>query len=138
MTIHCDIVSQDRSLFSGDVDIVIAPGSEGELGILPNHTPLLTQLAFGILRVRQGTEEHAFTIGGGVMEVLPTAVSVLADVAESVDELDETRAEEARTRAEELLRTYPIPTTEAHLKAQTSLLRSQLRLNAIRKYRKTT
>jgi F-type H+-transporting ATPase subunit epsilon len=138
MTIHCDIVSQDRSLFSGDVDIVIAPGSEGELGILPNHTPLLTQLAFGILRVRQGTEEHAFTIGGGVMEVLPTAVSVLADVAESVDELDETRAEEARTRAEELLRTHPIPTTEAHLKAQTSLLRSQLRLNAIRKYRKTT
>jgi F-type H+-transporting ATPase subunit epsilon len=137
VTIHCDIVSQDRSLFSGDVDMVIAPGSEGELGILPHHTPLLTLLAYGILRVRQGEEEHAFTIGGGIMEVLPTAVTVLADVGECVEELDEARAEQARARAEELLRKFPTTSTEAHLKAQASWLRSQLRLNAIRKYRKS-
>jgi F-type H+-transporting ATPase subunit epsilon len=137
VTIHCDIVSQDHALFSGDVDIVVAPGSEGEMGILPNHTPLLTQLSYGILSVRQGAVEHAFTIGGGIMEVLPDQVTVLADVGEPVDELDEARAEQARARAEELLRLAPAPETEAFLKAQAALRRSQLRLHAIRKYRKS-
>jgi F-type H+-transporting ATPase subunit epsilon len=136
MTIHCDIVSQDHALFSGDVDIVVAPGSEGEMGILPNHTPLLTTLSYGILSVRQGGEQHAFTIGGGIMEVTPDQVTVLADVGESVDELDEARAEQSRARAEELLRKQPTSDTEAYLKAQAALRRSQLRLNAIRKYRK--
>jgi F-type H+-transporting ATPase subunit epsilon len=136
MTIHCDIVSQDHALFSGEVDIVVAPGSEGEMGILPNHTPLLTTLNYGILSVRLGTEEHAFTIGGGIMEVTPHQVTVLADVAESVDELDESRAEQARERAETMLRQQPTTDPEAYLKAQAALRRSQLRLHAIRKYRK--
>jgi F-type H+-transporting ATPase subunit epsilon len=136
MTIHCDIVSQDRQLFSGDVDMVVAPGSEGEMGILPEHTPLLTLLNYGILRVRQGSEESAFTIGGGIMEVLPRQVTVLADVGERVDELDETRAEQARARAVEMLRQQTVTGTDAYLKAQTALRRSQLRLEAIRKYRK--
>src|SRR3989304_9496965 len=95
----CEIVTQDRGLFSGEVDMVLAPGSEGELGILPHHAPLLTTLALGVLRVRQGGQERAFTIAGGVMEVRPDRVTVLADSGESIDEIDVARAEAARAPA---------------------------------------
>lgn len=136
MPIHCDIVSQDRSLFSGDVDMVVAPGSEGVLGILPHHAPLLTTLIYGVLVVKQAGKEEAFTIAGGIMEVLPDKVTVLADVGERVEEIDVARAEDAKARAEELLKQAPSEATEAYLKAITSLRRSQLRLDAARKYRK--
>lgn len=135
MPIHCDIVSQDRMLFSGDVDIVIAPGSEGTLGILPHHVPLLTTLNYGILLVRQAGKEQAFAIAGGIMEVLPDVVTVLADVGERVEEIDVARAEAAKARAEELLKQAPGAGTEAYLKALTSLRRSLLRLDAAKKYR---
>jgi F-type H+-transporting ATPase subunit epsilon len=135
MPIHCDIVSQDRQLFSGDVDRIIAPGSEGELGILPHHSPLLTALNYGILVVKHGGTEEAFAIAGGIMEVLPNEVTVLADVGERVEEIDVARAEAARARAEALLRQGKGVDTQAYLKAQTSLRRSQLRLQAARKYR---
>ena len=87
-TLHLEIVTQERRLFSGDVDMVVAPGSEGELGILPHHAPLLTTLKEGELRVKQGGGEEYFTIGGGFMEVQPDHVIVLADVAEQADEID--------------------------------------------------
>jgi F-type H+-transporting ATPase subunit epsilon len=136
LPIHCDIVSQDRSLFSGEVDMVVAPGSEGVLGILPHHAPLLTTLIYGVLVVKQAGKEEAFTIAGGIMEVLPDKVTVLADVGERVEEIDVARAEAAKARAEELLKQAPSEATEAYLKAITSLRRSQLRLDAARKYRK--
>lgn len=136
MPIRCDIVTQDRPLFSGEVDMVVAPGSEGVLGILPHHTPLLTTLNYGVLVVKQGGQETAFAIAGGIMEVLPDEVTILADVGERVEEIDVARAEAAKARAEELLKQAPGEGTEAYLKAMTSLRRSQLRLEAARKYRK--
>jgi F-type H+-transporting ATPase subunit epsilon len=136
MPIHCEIVTQDRPLFSGDADMVVAPGSEGVLGILPHHTPLLTTLSYGILVVKQGAKEEAFAIAGGIMEVLPEAVTVLADVGERVEEIDVARAEAAKARAEQLLNQSPGERTEAYLKAMASLRRSQLRLDAAKKFRR--
>jgi F-type H+-transporting ATPase subunit epsilon len=136
MSIRCDIVTQDRRLYSGDADMVVAPGSEGVLGILPHHAPLLTTLSYGVLIVKRHGNEIAFAIAGGIMEVQPTAVTVLADVGERVDEIDVARAEAAKARAEELLRKAPGQTTEAYLQAMASLRRSQLRLDASRKFHK--
>jgi len=136
MTIHCDVVSQDRALFSGPADMVIAPGSEGEMGILPNHAPLLTSLGNGFLRVRHGGREDVFVIAGGVMEVRPTVVTVLADVGENVDEIDTARAEAARARAETLLQKGPPPETDEYLAIEAALRRSRLRLEAVRRYRR--
>ncbi|CAG0935109.1 F-type H+-transporting ATPase subunit epsilon [Thermoflexales bacterium] len=103
-TLHVEIVTQEKRLFSGEADMIIAPGGEGELGILPHHAPLLTTLKEGVLRVKQGGNEEYFTIGGGFMEVQPDHVVVLADVAEKADDIDIARAEEAKQRAEQLLK----------------------------------
>jgi len=136
MPIQCDVVSQDRALFSGPADMIIAPGSEGEMGILPNHAPLLTSLGNGFLRVRHSGREEVFVISGGVMEVRPTVVTVLADVGESVDEIDAARAEAARARAEALLQKGPLPETDEYLAIEAALRRSTLRLEAVRRYRR--
>ena len=136
MPIQCDVVSQDRALFSGPADMIIAPGSEGEMGILPNHAPLLTSLGNGFLRVRHSGREEVFVISGGVMEVRPTVVTVLADVGESVDEIDAARAEAARARAEALLQKGPPPETDEYLAIEAALRRSTLRLEAVRRYRR--
>ena len=114
----------------------LAHHREGELGILPNHAPLLTTLGYGILRVRRGDEEYAFTIAGGVLEVRPEVVTVLADVGERVDEIDLARAEAAKARAEEYLAKGPPPDTDEYLKIQAALRRSKLRLEAVRRYRR--
>lgn len=106
-TLHLEIVTQERRLYSNDVDMVVAPGSEGELGILPHHAPLLTTLKAGELRVKKGGAEEHFSIGGGFMEVQPDHVIVLADAAEHADEIDIARAEEARRRAEQMLKERP-------------------------------
>ncbi len=136
MPIQCEIVTQDRLLYEGPADMVLAPGSEGEMGILPNHTPLLTTLDYGILRVRYGGEEIAFTIAGGFMEVRPDLVTVLADVGERVDEIDEQRARAAKERAERLLKEGPPPDTDEYLAIESALRRSNLRLDAVRRYRR--
>jgi F-type H+-transporting ATPase subunit epsilon len=133
---RCEIVTQDRQLFEGQVDMVVAPGTEGMMGILPNHAPLLTTLDFGELIVRHGEEEEIFTVAGGVMEVQPDAVVVLADSGEHVTEIDEERAESARRRAEELLEQGPPPDTDEYLAIQAALRRSELRLSAARKHRR--
>lgn len=136
MPIRCEIVTQDKLLYEGEADIVIAPGSEGMMGILPDHAPLLSTLDYGVLTVRfEGQEEH-FTIAGGVMEVQPDLVTVLADVGEHVTEIDEDRAEEARRLAEELLQKGPPPDTDEYLAIQSALRRSKLRLDSVRKYRR--
>jgi F-type H+-transporting ATPase subunit epsilon len=136
MSMLCHIVTQDKSLFEGEVDILLAPGSEGELGILPNHTPLLTTLDLGVLRIRHDDGEEAFTITGGILEVRPDIVTVLADVGERVDEIDAARAEAAKKRAEELLEQGPPPDTDEYLRILAALRRSNLRLEAVNKYRR--
>jgi F-type H+-transporting ATPase subunit epsilon len=136
MPIRCEIVSQDRPVFEGDVDIVVAPGTDGEMGILPHHAPLLTTLKHGELRVRHHGQEEVFAISGGVMEVRPDLVTVLADAAEHADEIDVARAEEARRRAEETLRSAP-PGSAATLVAEEGLRRSTLRLQVAQRRRRT-
>jgi F-type H+-transporting ATPase subunit epsilon len=137
MPIRCEVVTQDRALYEGEVDMVVAPGTEGEMGILPNHAPLLTTLGFGVLRVRHKDGEEIFTIAGGILEVRPDVVTVLANVGEHINEIDQARAEEARRRAEELLASGPPPDTDEYLRIQAALRRSTLRLDAVRRYRRT-
>lgn len=104
MTVHCDIVSAEKQLFSGLVEMVVAAGSEGDLGILPGHAPLLTGLKPGPVRiVKQGGEEEVFYVNGGFLEVQPKVVTVLADAASRAHDMDEAAAEEARQRAKEAL-----------------------------------
>lgn len=133
MTIRCEIVSQDRTVFEGDVDVVVVPGADGEMGILPNHSPLLSILRLGVIKVRQGTDEQHFTVTGGLLEVQPHIVTILADAAENVDEINLARAEEARERARQRLAEGPPPGTEAYLAAEAALRRSTLRLDVARR-----
>lgn len=135
MTIRCEIVSQDRLVYEGDVDIVVIPGAEGEMGILPEHAPLLTTLALGVVKVRTGTQEEIFTVTGGLAEVQPEIVTILADAAENVEEIDIARAEEAKKRAEELLEQGPPADVDRYLAIEAALRRSNLRLEAARRYR---
>jgi F-type H+-transporting ATPase subunit epsilon len=138
MPIHCEIVSQDRKVFEGDADIVVLPGTDGEMGILPHHAPLLTTLKIGIIKVRSGGKEEIFTIAGGVAEVQPDVVTVLADAAENVEEIDVARAEAARRRAEEIL-AKGIPTdSDAYLRIEAALRKSNLRLDAVKRYRQAS
>jgi F-type H+-transporting ATPase subunit epsilon len=136
MTIRCEIVSQDRLVYEGDVDIVVLPGAAGEMGILPHHAPLLTTLKYGFIKVRKQGNEEVFTVAGGVAEVQPDIVTVLADAAENIEEIDETRAEAARQRAQEILAKGPPADTDAYLAIEAALRRSNLRLDAVRRYRK--
>lgn len=136
MPIRCEIVSQDRMVFEGDADIVLLPGEAGQMGILPNHAPLLSTLRFGILTVRhKGVEEH-FTIAGGVVEVQPDIITVMADAAENVREIDVARAETARRQAEKTLKEGPPPDTDAYLAMEAALRRSNLRLEAVQRFRR--
>jgi F-type H+-transporting ATPase subunit epsilon len=135
MSIRCEIVSQDRQVYTGDADMVIVPGVQGEMGILPNHAPLLSTLKYGLLRVRYQGQEEIFTIAGGVVEVQPDLVSVMADAAENVLEIDITRAEAAKRRAEDILKQGLPPDSDAYLKIESALRRSNLRLDAVKRYR---
>ena len=115
--------------------MIIVPGVQGEMGILPNYAPLLSSLKFGILRVRYMGQEQIFTIAGGVIEVQPDLVTVMADAAENVQEIDISRAEAAKRRAEEMLKQGPPPDSDAYLKIESALRRSNLRLEAVKRYR---
>ena len=137
MTIRCEIVSQDRTVFTGDVDIVVLPGAAGEMGILPKHAPVLTTLKYGVIKVRRGGKEEIFTVAGGVAEVQPDIITVLADAAENVEEIDVARADAARVRAEEALKNSPTD-TDSYLAMEAALRKSNLRLDAARRYRKNT
>ena len=135
MPIRCEIVSQDRIVFQGDVDMVTIPGGDGVMGILPNHTPLLTTLQFGIITVKSKTDSFSLTAAGGVVEVQPDQITILADAAENVIELDENRAAAAKQRAEELLKKGIPQDTDTYLTLQSALRKSNLRLSAIKRYR---
>ncbi len=135
MPIHCEIVSQDRMVFQGDADIVVVPGSAGVMGILPHHSPLLSTLQYGVVTVRSQGEEQLFTVAGGIVEVQPDQVTILADAAENIGEIDVNRAEAAKRRAEEMLQKGVPQDTDNYLALQSALRRSNLRLDAVRRYR---
>ncbi len=103
-TFRLEIVTAEKSAFSDDVDSVVAPGVVGELGILPHHTPLMTVLKPGELRIRKGTEEIIMAVSGGFIEVRPDKVVVLADAAERAEDIDLERAQAARKRAEDKMK----------------------------------
>ena len=129
-----DIVTAERNVYSDEVDMVTAPGIEGELGILPRHAPLMTALQPGELRIRKGDEVEYFAIGGGFMEVRPDRVIVLADSAERADEIDIERAEAARRRAEQMLK-EGVP--EGQIEAiEGALRRSRVRLKVAQRRRR--
>ena len=137
MPLHVQIVSQVGPLFEeAAADMVTLPGSEGEMGILPHHAALLTTLNFGEVRVRKGGAEESFIVYGGVAEVRPDGVIVLADTAESAYEVDEARAAEARERAEQLMREGLPPDKMAPVIQE--LRRAQMQENVIRRIRTRT
>ena len=138
MPIQCDIVSQDRMVFSGEAEMVLLPASEGVMGILPNHSPVLTTFNFGIITVITKKDRNYFTVAGGVAEVLPNLITVLADAAENVDELDESRAELAKERAEKLLSETSTGDVSELDALKSALKRSTFRLNAIKRFKRSS
>lgn len=135
-TLRLEIVTVERKLFDEHVNMVVAPGSEGVLGILPHHTALLTSLSYGELVVKiDGAPDQFFAIGGGFLEVQPNHVVVLADAAERADEIDLARAEAARKRAEELLEKAKDDQIDFS-RAEEALRRSMARLKVARRRRR--
>ncbi|ORU90749.1 MAG: F0F1 ATP synthase subunit epsilon [Cycloclasticus sp. symbiont of Poecilosclerida sp. M] len=134
MTIHVDIVSAEASIYSGLAEMVYAPGEMGELGIAPRHAPLVTRLKPGEIRVDTGKEELDFFISGGILEVQPHVVTVLADTAIRADDLDEAKALEAKKRAEDALADKASDIDFA--KAQAELAEAAAQLQAISRLRK--
>jgi len=132
--IKLDIVTAEQAVYSGDVDMVVAPGIEGQLGILPHHTPLMTMLEPGELHVKKGGEEEYIAISGGFMEVRPDRVIILSDAAERVEEIDVARAEEARRRAQERLSRPEVGMDLT--RAEAALRRSLARLRVAEKRRR--
>ena len=133
--IRLDIVTAERSVYSDDVDMVIAPGVEGQLGILPHHAPLMTMLEPGELIARKGDDEFSLAVSGGFLEVRPDRVIVLADSAERAEEIDIARAEEAKRRAEQRLAERYAPGVDAAV-VEAALRRSLIRLKVAARRRK--
>lgn len=134
-TIHVDVVSAEEQIFSGDAEFVVLPGVLGELGIYPRHTPLLTQIRPGAVRIKmpgQAQEELVF-VQGGFLEVQPHMVTVLADTAIRAKDLDEVKAQEARRAAEEAMQNKTSKEEIAQAEAELSAALAQL--EAIRKLR---
>lgn len=134
-TIHVDVVSAEEALFSGEARFIALPGEGGELGILPNHAPLITRIKPGSVRIEleSGDEEYVF-VAGGILEVQPDVVTVLADTAIRGKDLDEAKAAEAKRRAEEALANSG--SNIEYAKAQAELAEAVAQLAAIQKFRK--
>jgi F-type H+-transporting ATPase subunit epsilon len=133
-TTRLDIVTAERVVFSDEVDEVVAPGVEGQLGILPHHAPLMTTLLPGELLVKKGGEEHYLAISGGFIEVRPDRIIILADAAEREEEIDIARAEEAKRRAEARL-AERVPGVDM-ARAEAALRRSLIRLRVVGRRRR--
>jgi F-type H+-transporting ATPase subunit epsilon len=135
-TIHVDVVSAEESIFSGEATLVSLPGEVGELGILPRHTPLITRIKPGAVRIRRADnkEEEFVFVAGGVLEVQPHCVTVLADTAIRGKDLDEAKALEAKRLAEEAMQNAKGDLDVA--KAQNELIELVAQLAAIRRLRK--
>jgi len=134
-TIHVDVVSAEASIFSGEAEFVVLPGEAGELGIYPRHTPLITRIKPGAVRIlKPGGEEEFVFVAGGILEVQPRLITVLADTAIRGHDLDEAKANEAIKKAEEARRSAKDKQEIAVVEGELSMLAAQLA--AIRKLRK--
>jgi len=137
MTMHVDIVSAEREIFSGLVEMLIAPATLGEVGVMPGHAPLLTTLGPGELRVKvPDSDELSFYVSGGLLEIQPHLVTVLSDTAERADHLDEAAAKESMAKAERALAEHAAGIDEAAARAEIAAAAAQLR--AIRRLRRQT
>ena len=126
MTLHLEIVTPERKAYEDDVDMVVAPGIEGELGILPHNAPLITTLGVGELRIKKGGNEESFAIIGGFLQVRPDKVVVMAETADLAAEIDLEKAQAARREAERTLETAanePADLARARAQLQQALLR---------------
>jgi len=135
-TIHVDVVSAEESIFSGEADFVVLPGEVGELGIYPQHTPLITRIRPGAVRITPagGGDEHLIFVAGGILEVQPKVITVLADTAIRGADLDEAKANEALQKAEEARRSARDKQEIAAVESELAMLAAQLA--AIRRLRK--
>jgi F-type H+-transporting ATPase subunit epsilon len=135
-TIHVDVVSAEEAIFSGEAEFVVLPGEAGELGIYPRHTPLITRIKPGAVRIvpAGGGEEQLIFVNGGIIEIQPNVITVLADTAIRGHDLDEAKAAEALKAAEEARRTAKSNEEQAIAEASISTMAAQLA--AIRKLRK--
>ena len=138
MTLHVDIVSAEKTLYSGSAEVVIAPGQRGELGIYPRHTPLLTTLKPGSVRIKvpNQVEEELIYVSGGILEVQPNVVTILSDSAIRGADLDEAKALEAMRAAEDAMKDKAA--TIDYAQAQIELAQAVAQLAAIKKMRKLT
>lgn len=136
MTIHVDVVSAEESIFSGLAEMVVVPGTEGELGIHPRHAPLLTRIKPGSVRIKQPeqAEEVLIYVSGGMLEIQPNVVTILSDTAIRGADLDEERALEAKRAAEEAIKDRK--TDIDYAQAQAELAEAVAQLHAIQKLRK--
>ena len=137
MTLHVNIVSAEKLLYSGIAEVVIAPGARGELGIYPRHTPLLTTLKPGSVRIKvpNQVEEEVIYVSGGILEVQPHIVTILSDTAIRGGDLDEAKALEAKRAAEEAMKDKAA--TMDYAQAQVELAQAIAQLAAIKKLRKS-
>ena len=133
-TLRLEIITAERQVFADDVNVVVAPGIEGQLGILPHHAPLMTVLQPGELLIRKDGEETYMAVTGGFLEVRPDKVIILADACERAEEIDIARAEEAKRRAEERLKTQQSEVEAASIEA--ALRRSLIRLKVAERRRR--
>jgi F-type H+-transporting ATPase subunit epsilon len=135
-TIHVDVVSAEENIFAGEAEFVALPGEAGELGIYPRHTPLITRIKPGVVRIKVAgrSEEEQVFVAGGILEVQPNVVTVLADTAIRGKDLDEAKAREAMARAEEARRNATSELEIAKVEAEYSMLAEQLK--AISKLRR--
>jgi len=135
-TIHVDVVSAEEAIYSGEAEFVVLPGELGELGIYPQHAPLITRIKAGAVRIKpaDGGEEQLIFVAGGVLEVQPKVITVLADTAIRGHDLDEAKANEALKRAEQARARAQDKAEIASVEAELALLAAQLA--AIRKLRK--
>ena len=133
-TIHVDVVSAEESIFSGEAKFVALPGEAGELGIYPRHTPLITRIKAGSVRIQMadGTEEFIF-VAGGILEVQPNCVTVLSDTAVRGKDLDDEKANEAKAAAEEALKNAKSEIDQAKISSELYVIAAEIA--ALRKYR---
>lgn len=137
-TVHIDVVSAEASIFSGEAEFVVAPAGGGEVGIYPNHAPMITTIKPGALRIKQASEaeETLIFISGGMLEVQPGMITVLADTAIRGHDLDEAKAIAAKEAAEEAMKNRTSDMDYA--KAQAELAEAVAQIQAIQKFRKST
>jgi F-type H+-transporting ATPase subunit epsilon len=135
--LHLEVITPEKRVYEDDVDMVIAPGSEGYLGILPHHAPLLTSLGPGEFRVKKGGIEEVLAVFGGFMDVRADRVVVLTEAAEPAEEIDAQRAQEARERAQQVLNQAATLSAADEARARAALQRALVRIRVSERRRRT-